>query len=67
MAAISDAVIVGSALSKLVEDADSDDAAVESVRDLSARLKQATRRGALREERRSRRAASRRAARDRGR
>lgn len=45
VAAMSDAVIVGSALSKLVEDADSDDAAVEAVRDLSARLKQATRRG----------------------
>ena len=45
VAAISDAVIVGSALSKLVEDAASDDAAVEAVRDLSARLKQATRRG----------------------
>jgi tryptophan synthase alpha chain len=45
VAAMSDAVIVGSALSKLVEDADGDDAAVEAVRDLSARLKQATRRG----------------------
>jgi tryptophan synthase alpha chain len=44
VAAISDAVIVGSALSKLVEDADSDEAAVAAVRDLSARLKQATRR-----------------------
>jgi len=45
VAAMSDAVIVGSALSKLVEEAASDDAAVDAVRDLSARLKQATRRG----------------------
>ena len=45
VAAISDAVIVGSALSKLVEDAADVDAAVAAVRSLSASLKQATRRG----------------------
>lgn len=44
VAAISDAVIVGSALSKLVEDAADDDAAVSAVRDLATRLKAATRR-----------------------
>lgn len=48
VAAISDAVIVGSALSKLVEEAADDDAAVDAVRALSERLKQATRRGAAR-------------------
>jgi len=46
VAAIADAVIVGSALSKLVEDAADDAAAVAAVGDLSARLKQATRRTA---------------------
>ena len=45
VAAIADAVIVGSALSKLVEDAADVDAAVAAVRALSASLKQATRRG----------------------
>jgi tryptophan synthase alpha chain len=44
VAAISDAVIVGSALSKLVEDAADADAAVVAVRDLATRLKAATRR-----------------------
>jgi tryptophan synthase alpha chain len=45
VAAISDAVIVGSALSKLVEEAADADAAVAAVRELSTSLKQATRRG----------------------
>jgi len=44
VAAIADAVIVGSALSKLVEDAADVDAAVVAVRDLATRLKAATRR-----------------------
>jgi tryptophan synthase alpha chain len=44
VAAMSDAVIVGSALSKLVEDASDADAAVAAVGDLAARLKQASRR-----------------------
>jgi tryptophan synthase alpha chain len=44
VAAMSDAVIVGSALSKLVEEAADDDAAVLAVRDLATRLKAATRR-----------------------
>ena len=46
VAAMSDAVIVGSALSKLVEDAADADAAVAAVGELAARLKQATRRTA---------------------
>jgi len=45
VAAMSDAVIVGSALSKLVEDAADVDAAVAAVGALSKSLKQATRRG----------------------
>jgi tryptophan synthase alpha chain len=45
IAAIADAVIVGTALSRLVEEAAEADAAVDAVRALSASLKQATRRG----------------------
>jgi tryptophan synthase alpha chain len=45
VAAMSDAVIVGSALSKLVEEAADADAAVAAVRELGTSLKQATRRG----------------------